>query len=145
MRALGRNKMANYVWTSEEMILAADTAERIGWKGVNSTTHEVAYLSAILRTANYYPRTERPDSYRSRNSVGMKINNLRASHPSHTGEGLRPSKAEAEVVNLFILDGRAMHRVAQALLHRIGERVEKQGDAVELISFEFSNSRLRRT
>lgn len=136
--------MARYVWTPEEMVLAADTAARIGWKGVNSTTHEVAYLSAILKVAKYHPLVDRPNNYRTRNSVGMKINNLRASHPSHTGEGLRPSKAEAEIVNLFVLDGRAMHRVAQGLLHRIGERIEKKGDAVELIALEFHRSETSR-
>lgn len=131
--------MASHVWTPEEMVLAADTAARIGWKGVNSTTHEVAYLSAILRTANYYPKVGRPVNYRSRGSVGMKINNLRAAHPSHTGEGLRSSKAEQEIVNLFVLDGKAMHRVAREILDRIGNQTEKRGDAIELISFAFEN------
>lgn len=47
----------------------------------------------------------------------MKINNLRAAHPSHSGKGLRSSKAEEPIVRDFVAD-RDVMKDAAAEIHR---------------------------
>lgn len=127
----------NLVWTPEEMILAGDVAAMRRWRPVNSQTAELRHLSTILRLARYHPEENRPNNFRSVSSVGMKINNLRASHPTHTGLGLRPTPAETEIVNLFLLDERKMREVASELLLRIAGRNERPGDAANLVARAF--------
>lgn len=111
--------MRNPFWTKEEMILAADLANRLGWIGVNSRTPGVQELSVLLKNANFHPKETRNESFRSINSVSMKINNLRASHPSSTGVGLRTTNREREIVNDFISDEQQMSGIASVIRSQI--------------------------
>lgn len=116
-------------WSLEEMILAADVADDLNWRGVNATVPQVVELSTLLRRAQYHPLKDRDDNFRSANSVGLKINNLRASHPSHSGVGLRVSEAEVSVIEMFVNERRRMKILAGRLRGRIGVGGEHLGDA----------------
>lgn len=120
-------------WSIEEMILAADIADDLHWRGVNATTPQVVELSALLRRAKYHPTNGRDDNFRSVDSVGLKINNLRASHPSRAGVGLRISDAEILVVEMFVKDRRQMKSVAGSLRDGFSAGRELLGDAKRLM------------
>lgn len=120
-------------WSVEEMILAADVADNLEWRGVNDKVTQVIQLSHQLRAANYHPTAQRDAKFRSPGSAGMKINNLRKSHPAHEGVGLRATAAEADVVQLFLDDRSAMKAVAAELRSRIDGGRERLGDASELL------------
>lgn len=116
-------------WCVEEMILAADVADDLEWRGVNAKTRQVVELSELLQSAKYYPTEDRDDDFRSANSVGMKINNLRASHPSHVGKGLRVAKNETVVVELFVEHPSKMKQLASDLRREIYRSGGRRGDA----------------
>lgn len=117
------------VWAIEEMILAADAADDLGWRGVNSRTRQVEQLSELLRTARYHPIELRDNNFRTPGSVGMKINNLNKSHPEHRGVGLRTTASEAQIVQLFLEDRRSAKFAASALRRDVAEGRERLGDA----------------
>lgn len=102
-------------WTTEELILAADLADRNEWKGVNGNHEGVRELSVFLRSAEIHPGAATDPAFRSANSVGMKVNNLRASHPSHSGKGLRVSKSEIQIVQEFVESRDLMKAAAQQI------------------------------
>lgn len=132
-RLLGRF-LVRINWSLEEMILAADAADSLEWRGVNSRTEAVVKLSRLLQQATYHPVELREDNFRSPNSVGLKVNNLRASHPTRKGAGLRTSNAELFVVELFVEDRAVMKRVATELRDRVYAGVANLGDAREVLS-----------
>ena len=58
----------------------------------------------------------------------MKINNLRASHPSHSGKGLRSPKAEEPIVRDFVADRAAMKEAAAEFRRRIAVQASPDKD-----------------
>lgn len=132
--------MATYNWTTEEMILAASVADRLEWGPVNSTREEVQELSRLLRNATFHPGASRDKKFRSVNSVGLKINNLRASHPSQKGKGLRVSKGEISIVEAFVANPSAMRRVAYRILEAVRLCNEKNGLAEQMLLNEITRS-----
>ena len=116
------------------MILAADVADGLQWRGVNAKTPQVVELSVLLQAARYHPTSDRDENFRPVNSVGMKINNLRASHPSHAGVGLRVSEAEISVVEMFVDEPHRMRSVASKLKGRIYVGQESLGDAKRFLA-----------
>lgn len=111
--------MRNPIWTREEMILAADFANRLQWTGVNPKSPGILELSELLKRADFHPKEQRSETFRSINSVSLKINNLRASHPSSTGVGLRTTKIENDIVQEFISDPNRMTNLAASIRERI--------------------------
>lgn len=108
-------------WTEEEMILAAEFAHKREWRGVNSKTPGIQSLSEFLRAANLHPNSIKDDRFRSVNSVSMKVNNLIASHPNHTGVGLRSTLAEKSIVRRFMDDPVEMTKLAAKIRTRLQE------------------------
>ena len=111
--------MVQFRWSEEEMILAADLADRRGWKGPNSGTPEVIDLSELLKRANIHPEQGRPKNFRSPNSVSLKVNNLTGSHPDAPKKPLRTSAAEVPIVELFVKDRDHMKQRAVEIRERI--------------------------
>lgn len=111
--------MVRYLWTEEEMILAADLADDRGWKGPNSTTQEVVELSELLNRAKIYPLHDRPPNFRSPSSVSRKVGNLIGSHPSAPRYSLRTSAGEVPIVNRFVDERTHMKRQAADIRERI--------------------------
>lgn len=111
--------MVRYLWTEEEMILAADLADDRGWRGPNSATPEVVELSELLKRAKIYHLHGRPENFRSPSSVSRKVGNLIGSHPSAPGKSLRTSAAELPIVNRFLEDRSQMKQQAAGIRYRI--------------------------
>lgn len=99
----------------EELILATNLADDLEWKGVNGSHEDVIELSKFLRESNIHPGAASDPKFRSPNSVGMKINNLRAAHPEHRGTGLRVSKSELNVVSDFLKSRNNMKLAAREI------------------------------
>lgn len=106
-------------WTTEEMVPAAKLAHLCEWRGVNANTSGVPQLSELLRRAPFHPGAEADPKFRSPNSVGLKVNNLIAHHPSKAGAGLRTSASEAPIVADFIRNTGAMVAYANEIEHSI--------------------------
>lgn len=104
----------NPAWTDEELLLAVELIDRRGWRGGNSTTQEYIELSEILRTANFPGLTHANASFRSPNSVSLKIGNLIGAHPDIPG-GLRATENERRAVQRFLEDPDIMRALAQTL------------------------------
>ena len=111
--------MGNPRWAREEMILAADLARKNKWKGVRTTTLEVRELSQILQGADIHPSAHRNESFKSINSVSLKVNNLITSHPQFIGVGLRSTTAEKAVIREFIDDPARMTDPAAIIRNRL--------------------------
>ena len=111
--------MVRYLWTAEEMILAADLADERGWRGPNSATPEVVELSELLNKTRIYPLHGRPENFRSPSSVSRKVGNLIGSHPDTPKNSLRTSAAEVPIVNRFVEDRTHMKRKAAEIRDRI--------------------------
>lgn len=122
--------MVRFAWTREEMILAADVADDLDWKGVNSQNSRVRELSALLRRANFHPPEMRDENFRSPGSVGMKINNLNAWRPKPDQRGLRTSKSEWPVVESFLVDRFSMKEIAA----EIRRGIQADGSSAEAAS-----------
>lgn len=116
--------MKNPNWTREEMILAADVADDLCWRGVNPSTPRVMELSALLRTANIHDPDFVSSTFRSPNSVSRKINNLRASHPDTHGVGLRSSASERPIVDEFLTDRTGMKSLARTIWEELSARAK---------------------
>lgn len=101
------------------MILAAELAHNREWRGVNSDTPGIKELSQLLRASNIHPDTTKDDRFRSANSVSMKVNNLIAGHPDHTGVGLRSTAAEKSIVKRFLDNSTEMTMSAATIRSQI--------------------------
>lgn len=116
--------MVRYLWTEDEMILAADLADDRDWKGPNSATPEVRELSELLNSANFHSHHDRPGNFRSPSSVSRKVGNLIGSHPGAPQKSLRTSAAEVPIVKRFVEDRETMKLLAADIREGIrrGER-----------------------
>jgi len=111
--------MPNPRWTEEEMILAADLAYKRQWRGVNTKTPGINELSQLLRSAKIHSDAAKDERFRSASSVSMKVNNLIAGHPQHTGVGLRSTLAEKTIVQKFLDDPNKMMAQAAHIRSRV--------------------------
>lgn len=130
--------MADLTWTEEEMILAADVADSIGWRGVRTTTPQVIELSKLLRSARIHAHEDRDANFRSPGGVSYKINNLRASHPGQTST-LRATEREKKVVNAFLQRRLVMVGGAREIRQTIAADEDPAGIAEELYDLVFSS------
>lgn len=111
------------------MILAADFADSINWGPVNMNTPGVAELSELLKGAGFHPENGRDPEFRSRGSVGRKVNNLRAWIPKVDQVGLRKSKSEWPIVESFLVDRDGMKTVAEGIRKQIDAGASEAGKA----------------
>lgn len=111
--------MAQFKWTYEEMVLAADLAARNGWRALPPGRPELAELSALLRLAAIHSREGRPDSFRSTDSVRYKVANLVSANPSYPSQGVRVTEREKAVVSEFLGDPAVMQDRALEIRTRI--------------------------
>ena len=76
-------------WSRDELVLALDVYFRLAGAVPSPQRAEVRELSAILRSAQLHPASDRPDNFRSPASVVMKLMNFRSLDPSYGGKGLK--------------------------------------------------------
>ncbi|GAA3933891.1 hypothetical protein [Microbacterium soli] len=110
-------------WTDEELTLAIELLDRRGWYGGNAKTPEYIELSRLLRAANF-PRVDVFDeSFRSVNSISLKMGNLRGANDEVSG-GLRAAERERAFVDKFLRNPQEMRAKARALRARVQHLVE---------------------
>ncbi len=100
-------------------MLAAELIDRRGWVGGNARTPEIVELSEVLRIANFPNADLIDDSFRSVNSVAMKLSNLIGANPSVDG-GLRGGPSEARIVAEFLENPDVMRSFAESLRMAVG-------------------------
>lgn len=110
----------NPAWTFEEHVLAAELLDRRGWRGGNSGSPDIVELSEVLRAANFPQVEPVTETFRSPNSVSLKLGNLVGARPDIPG-GLRATAGEARIVQQFLADPDVMRSLAQSL--RLGAGV----------------------
>lgn len=111
----GGDPVAQFKWTYEEMVLAADLAARNGWRALPPRRPELAELSELLRLAAIHPREGRPQNFRSPDSVRYKVANLVSANPNYPSQGVRVTHGEKAVVAEFLREPSAMRSKALAI------------------------------
>ena len=115
--------MRNPNWTEDEVILALDLyAKRreIGrtWDG---RTEGVKELSALLRDLPVHPASIRTDSFRSPNSIALKLSNLGSLDPAYPSGTPNVSKTDRAVWEAFKDDWDLLHKTAASIRARYKE------------------------
>lgn len=111
-----RSSSPNF-WFRDEVILALDLYLRYG--ALDDTNSEVQQLSQLLNGLSLHPNWQSTSSFRSPNSVSMKLQNLRALDPSQKGKGLKAaSKIDGEVWDEFHDKPEVLAELAEAIRTR---------------------------
>ena len=94
--------MKNPDWNREELILALDLYFRMDYGQMHGRNPEIIKLSNDLRNLNIHSNIPNKDSFRSVNSVALKLANLKKSDQNFKGKGMRDGgKLEKEIWNEF--------------------------------------------
>lgn len=103
-------------WSRDELVLALDVYFRLAGAVPAPQRAEVRHLSALLRSAQLHPSSDRPDNFRSPASVVMKLMNFRSLDPSYGGKGLTAgSRLDREVWAELAGDRQRLSRGAAAI------------------------------
>ena len=94
-------------WTMDELILVCAELRQNSWESIKMADERVTELSELLHRSPFHPREERDDSFRSRASVHLKLENLRACHHSYSGAPTNASHLDREVVESSSMTVRA--------------------------------------
>jgi 5-methylcytosine-specific restriction enzyme A len=94
--------MRNPDWNREELILALDLYFKMDYGQMHGRNPEIIQLSIDLRNLNIHTDIPDKESFRSPNSVALKLANLKRSDQNFTGKGMRDGgKLEKEIWNEF--------------------------------------------
>jgi len=80
--------MKNPDWNREEIILALDLYFNLDYGQMHGRNHQVAQLSRELRDMHIHKNIPDRDSFRSVNSVALKLNNLKKLDKNFNGKGM---------------------------------------------------------
>lgn len=94
--------MKNPSWNKEELILALDLYFKLDYGQMHGRHPLVIQLSNDLRNLNIHQNIPDKETFRSVNSVALKLANLKKSDQNFSGKGMRDgSKLEKEVWNKY--------------------------------------------
>jgi len=94
--------MKNPDWNREEIILALDLYFNLDYGQMHGKNLQVVKLSEELRRMNIHQKIADPESFRSVNSVALKLNNIKKLDQNFGGKGMRDGgKLEREIWNEF--------------------------------------------
>ncbi|WP_455130463.1 HNH endonuclease [Propionibacterium acidifaciens] len=119
-------------WTMDELILVCAELQQNSWESIQMADERVTELSELLRRSPFHPREERDDSFRSRASVHLKLENLRTCHPSYSGAPTNASRLDREVVEKFINDSAGMTTHAWAIRNAILDETVRPDEVTAL-------------
>jgi 5-methylcytosine-specific restriction enzyme A len=80
--------MRNPIWTREELILALDLYLRLGRRAFDASHPSVIELSRFLVARRGEEAARYDPTFRNPNGVAMKLHNISAVDPGHSGSGL---------------------------------------------------------
>lgn len=94
--------MKNPDWNREEIILALDLYFNLDYGQMHGRNLQVVKLSEDLRKMNIHKKIADPESFRSVNSVALKLNNIKKWDQNFAGKGMKDGgKLEGEIWNEF--------------------------------------------
>lgn len=94
--------MKNPNWNREEIILALDLYFRMDYGQMHGRNPEIIQLSKDLRALNIHSSIHDKTTFRSPNSVALKLANLKRSDQNFSGKGMKDGgKLEKEIWNEF--------------------------------------------
>jgi len=94
--------MKNPDWIREELILALDLYFRLDYGKMHGTNSEVIELSMLLKKLNLFDNISDLNSFRSVNSVSLKLANFKKLDQNFIGKGMRAgAKNDLEVWKEF--------------------------------------------
>src|ERR1700758_5614188 len=94
--------MKNPNWNREEIILALDLYFKMDYGQMHGRNPDIIHLSADLRKLNLHSGIPDLHSFRSVNSVALKLANLKKLDHNFKGRGMRDGgKIEREIWNEF--------------------------------------------
>lgn len=94
--------MKNPDWLREEIILALDLYFNLDYGQMHGKNKEVIALSDDLKKMNLHKRISDPQSFRSVNSVALKLNNIKKLDQNFGGKGMRDGgKLEQDIWKEF--------------------------------------------
>ena len=86
--AMKKQIKKNPNWRREELILALDLYFKNTPSGLDDTNPDVIKLSEILNNLGLHDNTHKNESFRSPNSVSLKLQNFRSLDPQSMGRGM---------------------------------------------------------
>lgn len=108
--------MRNPTWTRDELIVALDFYLRYSPVIPRKSSQEVLGLSTFLNELQTKTGGSRPEKFRNRNGVYMKLMNFRRFDPEYKGKGLERGNRDEEVVwDLYYSRRDELQRVSKAI------------------------------
>lgn len=108
--------MRNPDWNREELILALDLYFQLDYGQMHGKNPRVIQLSEELRTLNIHKNISDRKSFRSVNSVALKLANLKKSDQNFKGKGMK--------------DGGSLEKELWKEFHRHRDKLKKEADII---------------
>lgn len=150
--------MKNPDWNREEIVLALDLYFNLDYGQMHGRQHQVLLLSEELRAMPIHKNVPDSDSFRSVNSVALKLNNLKKLDKNFNGKGMADGgqlekeiwqefyrhrdklKKEAAMIRLLYADHKPTRKTASSSAEDVMFRVHKNRESDPLIYGKKINS-----
>lgn len=123
-------------WTYEEIVLAAQLAERNGWRTLSPENLKVIELSQFLRECRRHPLQSRDPTFRNAAGVSRKTVDLVTRHPNYLGKPTNGNHLDSLIVSKFLANPAQMILEAES----IREALTKLAQPLSLDFFEEASS-----
>ena len=119
-------------WTYEELILVLDSYMKAGRHPLQPENEEVQRLSHLLRGLTIHPVVQRKESFRSPDSVAMKVKEFAVlDHPDEYAAREHKAKLQEYVWDAYYLRPKALHRMAEAVVQTFIHSEKRQAEDEE--------------
>lgn len=113
--------MKNPNWHRDELILALDLYFQEDRGNITSINPKIIELSKLLKELPIHEKIPNPETFRSANSVSLKLSNFQAIDPSYTGAGMSSySKLDKNIFFEFCNDKALLTTTASKIKSTIG-------------------------
>lgn len=102
-------------WEWDELILACDLLERLGWKWVHPSNAEVRELSALLHALPIHPPEVRSATFRNPAGVVRKMQDIATTHPDYAGKRTKGGRLDGKVLRAFLDEPERMRAAARSI------------------------------
>jgi 5-methylcytosine-specific restriction protein A len=108
-------------WDWQEVVLACALVHTNQWRELRPGDARVQELSILLRKLPIHPEADRPENFRSPDSVSRKTTDLRTARAGYSGKSTRGGKTDKIVLAQFEQDAGHMLEVAEAIRQGLAE------------------------
>lgn len=102
-------------WTYEEIVLAAQLAERNRWRSLDPTDRAVIELSRVLRESLLHPLEGRDPTFRNADGVSRKTVDIVTRHPDYLGKPTNGNQYDSIVLAKFLENSYRMNQEADSI------------------------------